>query len=245
MPATEELRDAPDLALYGGEDPRDLPRYTYRDAAVATSVPFSTVRAWARGTTWTYKSGRRVFRPIISPPGTDDTRLSFYNVVEIQALRALRVDHGVRMKYVRQALGIAEKKYGIEHLLRSPKLLTSAGRLFIETYSEYVDLSPAEQFAMRAMLQQYMTRVNFDASERPLEFYPTDRLLENQGRRLVLVTPFVSFGAPNIARVGVSTLAIAERLNAGEEPATIIRDYGLEDYEFKEAIAYEGTPIAA
>ena len=245
MPVTDEIRHAPDLSLYGGEDPRDLPRYTYRDAAVATGVPFSTVRAWLRGTSWTYKKGRRRFQPVIVPPDPDDPRLSFYNIVEIQALRALRVHHNVQLGYVRQALSVAEKQFSIDRLLRSPKLLTSAGQLFVETYAGYVDLSPAQQLAMQVMLQQYMTRVRFDTSEQPFEFYPIERLTENQGRKLILVTPFTSFGAPIVKSVGVSTFAIAERVNSRENPQSIIQDYGLQDYEFREAIAYEGTPIAA
>ena len=71
------------------------------------------------------------------------------------------------------------------------------------------------------ILEQFLERVNFHEAQ----FFPIERSLGGKGGKLILLTPFVAFGRPVISRVGVSTQVIAERVNAGEERAAIIRDY--------------------
>jgi uncharacterized protein (DUF433 family) len=44
-----------------------------------------------------------------------------------------------------------------------------------------------------------------------------------------------------VGRVGVSTEAIADRINAGEDEAAVTEDYGLKSEEFDEALAYESA----
>jgi uncharacterized protein (DUF433 family) len=240
MISKDGIREAPDLTLYGGEDPRNLPRYTYSEAARATDVPPSTVAAWVRGMRYTRKKDVGFFQPVIRRPDSVDSRLSFNNLIEIHVLRGLRVKHEVQLSYVRKALAIAQEEFGIKRLLISPDLLASAGQLFLDRYTHFLELSPAQQLAMRSVIEQYLDRVVFDA-RLPTEFFPLERSLRNRGQRLVLVSPFVAFGRPIIKRVGVSTQAITARLNAGEDRATVINDYDLQDAEFEEAILYEAA----
>src|ERR1700737_3342979 len=101
--------------LYGGVDPRDLPRYSYPEAARATGVPASTIAAWVRGQEYALKKGRGFFRPVIERPG--DGQLSFYNLIEVPVLRSLRTKHAVKLEHVRQAAEVAERKYKIPKLL--------------------------------------------------------------------------------------------------------------------------------
>ena len=51
--------------------------------------------------------------------------------------------------------------------------------------------------------------------------------------------PRVAFGRPIIARRGISTAAIVDRVNAGESEEEIAEDYGLEAEEVKEALIYD------
>lgn len=44
-----------------------------------------------------------------------------------------------------------------------------------------------------------------------------------------MLDPTVSFGRPVLTRLGVKTAVIVDRINAGEEPATVARDYGATD----------------
>ena len=49
----------------------------------------------------------------------------------------------------------------------------------------------------------------------------------------------IAFGRPVIARRGISTTAIRDRVNAGESEEEIAQDYGLDHTEVEEAIVYE------
>ena len=96
------------LRLYGDQDPRDQPWYTYPEAARATGIPVSTLRAWTVGQRYKRRDDRGFFEPVISRPSADDPRLSFTNVIEAHVLRALRTVHEVRLDYIREAIQYAE-----------------------------------------------------------------------------------------------------------------------------------------
>ena len=230
-----------DLAFYGGKDPRDLPRYTYVDAARATNVPATTIAAWVRGQDYRRKHDVARFRPVIKRPDPRDTRLSFNNLLETHVLRALREVHEVQLRTVRRAIDDAERRHGIQRLLISAQLRSSGGQLFLDSYFHLVSLDAASQWAMRSVLKQYLTRVRLAdaAPEEAPEFFPIPRNPRHRDRDLILLSPLVAFGQPIIKRVGVSTRAIAERVNAHEDPASVMGDYGLNEDEFDEAVRYE------
>jgi uncharacterized protein (DUF433 family) len=232
-PGTDSL-----ISLYGGKDPRDLPRYTYPEAARATGVPASTIGAWVRGQEYARKNDRGFAVPVISKPG--EGRLSFFNLIEVHVLRGLRTKHAVKLEHVRQAAIIAEKKYKVKKLLISEQLRFDAGGLFLEQYGQLEQLTPAEQYAMKEVLGAYLDRIDFGEGGLPKDFSPLERLAPT-GRRLILVSPLISFGRPIIKRLGVTTQTIADRFNAGESEGSIIEDYGLEQAELKEALAYESA----
>lgn len=222
--------------LYGGKDPRDLARYSYSEAARATGVPASTIASWVRP-----KSTRRVggdfFRPVIERPG--EGRLSFYNLIEVHVLRSLRTKHSVQLEHVRRAAEVAEAEYRIPKLLLSEELRFAAGHLFLERYGQIVQLSPVEQLVIKEVFEAYMNRIEFEGGV-PSDFSPLERLTET-GRKLILVSPFISFGRPVIRRLGITTHAIAERINAGDSESEVIEDFGLLPAELKEALAYESA----
>lgn len=228
----------PDLSIYGGTHPNDLPRYSYRDAQRATGVPASTIGAWFRGTTYRRGSGVGHFKRVLQRPDPNDSRLSFINVLEIHVLRALREVHDVRLTTVRQAILAAQQHHGIPRLLVSSQLKTSGGDLFLDSYLELVQLSQSSQMAMRNILKQYLQRIRLGASELDA-FFPIPKSLVHRDEELVLVSPFISFGEPVIKRVGVSISAIAERVDVGEDKNVIMEDYGLREDEFNEAVLYQ------
>ena len=230
-----------DLALYGGVDPRDAPRYSFSEAARATDIPASTLRSWVVGQSYARKHDRAFFQPVIGRPGDGDPRLSFTNLIEAHVLRALRTFHEVKLDYIRDAVAIAEKEFGITRLLISPDLRASAGHLFLDRYTHFVELSRAQQLAMRAILDQYLDRVEFDETKLPAEFFPFGRMPQGSGQRIISLSPFVSFGRPLLLRTGVSTRAVVERIDAGEAVQEVVTDYGLEEQELEEAILYEAA----
>jgi uncharacterized protein (DUF433 family) len=225
--------------LYGGSDPRELPRYTRPEAERATGVPATTIAAWVRGYTYARKHDRVRSEPVIRAPD-ESGRLSFNNLIEVHVLRSLRVRHDVRLDRVREALQVAESRFGIPRLLISEQLRFEAGRLFLEHYGTVSELTRSEQIGIRGILDAYLKRIDFGEAGLPRDFYPLERVSES-GRKLILVSPLVSFGRPVIKRLGVSTHIIADRLNAGESEDSVMGDYGLERDELGEAAAYESA----
>jgi uncharacterized protein (DUF433 family) len=230
-----------DLALYGDRDPRDLPRYSYYEAFRATDVPPTTIAAWFRGQRYARKTDTAFFKPVLQRPDPSDSRLSFLNLLEIHVLRALRTVHSVKLETVRQGMLAARETEDVPHLLLSGQLRTSGGELFLDSYFRLVQLSAARQLAMRDVLKQYLARIHFDTALQRIEFFPLPRIPANQGKEIVLVSPLISFGQPVIARLGITTRAIAERIDASESPSDVIADYRLTEEEFAEAVLYESA----
>ncbi len=227
--------------LYHGQDPRDRPLYTFPEATRSTGIPSSTLRAWFVGQRYQRKSDVGYFEPVIQRPDPNDTRLSFTNLIEAHVLRALRTVHEVKMSLIREAADLAQTEFRISRLLISPDLKTAAGRLFLDRYTDLLELSRSQQYAMRVVLNQYLERVEYDESKLPAEFYPFERSQRNQGQKIILLSPFISFGRPVLKSQGVSTRAIVQRLDAGEAEDIILGDYRITQAELEEAILFEAA----
>lgn len=217
-------------------DPRLAPAYTAAEAARYLRIPLPTVRSWVIGRDYPRRSGQARFEPVIKLPKDQSHRLSFRNLVELAALRALRTDHGLKLSAVREALAFAQKKFGDEAPLASHDLYASPGELFLERYGQLINLNRAGQLGIRAMLQGLLTRIQWDRNLAVRFFPPVPSRPE---ARSVMLDPTVYFGRPVLSRLGVTTSVIVDRINAGEEPAAIAKDYGATNEEIMDALAYE------
>lgn len=201
-----------------------------------------TTRSRSRATRWlgrlTTVAGEEDWPPVIRT----DHLLSFNNLIEAYVLRALRVDHGVKMSAVRKALEYAEQKFQIPRLLLSEQLLAAPGNVFLERFGELINLGRAGQLANKALLAAVLTRVDRAPSGLPHRLFPAgsyDVEALKRSPKLVMISPFVSFGRPIVASKGIRTSAIVGRINAGEKPEDVAQDYGLELQEIEAAIFYE------
>jgi uncharacterized protein (DUF433 family) len=176
---------------------------------------------------------------VISPASNSPLRLSFWNLVEAHVLRALRLDHAVKLKAVRQAIDFAERELKLENLLRSRALSSSAGELFLDRYGELMSLSSSGQLAMRDLLHAHLKRVEWSANDYPLRLYPWLSSIDGGGDKPIVIDPDIAFGRPVIARKKIGTAAIAARLDAGEESSALARDYGVTEDEIRQAAVYE------
>lgn len=227
--------------LYGGRDPRDAPFYSFVEAARAVDIPASTLRSWVEGREYRVAEKDRAFsEPVIQRPDPDDHRLSFTNLVEAHVLRSLRTQHGVSLGAVREALDVAQREFDIQRLLVSPALRTSAGKLFLDTYESLLTLSRSGQIALKKLLDRYLTRIDFEDQDLPVKFFPFPRgRALTRDDRVILLSPFVSFGHPVVTGAGVSTSAIVNRVDAGESVRAVAADYGIEASQVEDAILYE------
>lgn len=220
-------------------DPRDTPAYTPIEAARYVKLPVATLRSWVVGRPYPRASGVARFQPLIQPPSRQPALLSFWNLIEAHVLRSLRTEHGVSLQNLRKALAYAERQLGIERLLLSKQLCTEAGRVFLDRYGKLIDLSASGQIAMRKLFEEHLKRVEWDERKFPVRLYPFLSSIAESDARSIAIDPKIAFGRPIVVRKGISTQAIADRIDAGETVEGLASDYGLDSREIEVAVLYE------
>lgn len=221
-----------------GQDIRNQPAYGPAEAARYLRLPAATLRSWVVGRDYPKAGTHARFQPLIRPATQQPLQLSFWNLVEAHVLRALRTDHGVALAELRKAIDYAEKKLQLERLLLSPELRTHAGRVFLDRYAELIDLSASGQLAMRKMFEDHLQRVEWDQWKFPVRLYPYVGASQPTGERPIAIDPQIAFGRPIVQRAGISTAAIADRIDAGETVEDVADDYDLSREEVEQAVLY-------
>ena len=219
-------------------DIRHQPAYGLAEAARYVRLPVATLRTWLVGRDYPKGEAKATFRPLIKPAHQEPLQLSFYNLVEAHVLRALRTEHGVPLAELRKAIAFAEKKLEIPRLLLSQDLRAHAGQVFLDRYVELINLSASGQLAMRRMFEDHLARVEWDAWKFPVRLYPYVGTMPSSEDRPIAIDPQIAFGRPIVQRAGISTTAIADRIDAGETVEAIAEDYDLSREEVEEAVLY-------
>src|SRR5579884_1097275 len=76
---------------YRGRDPRQIPAYTVDDAARYLRLPERTIRNWAYGYMYPTRAGaHRKTKPLIEAEASANHDFSFFNLIELYVLSALR-----------------------------------------------------------------------------------------------------------------------------------------------------------
>jgi uncharacterized protein (DUF433 family) len=236
--------------VVGRLDARELPNYRLPEAAHYLRIPESTLRVWVVGQGHSGEGRTKLSRPIIAPAGDSPPRLSFVNMVEAHVLSAIRYHHGVPLPAVRRALEYLTREFDSRHPLAEEQFQTHGVSLFVERLG-LLNVSAPGQFAMPEILRALLRRIDRDERGLAVRLYPFSRrpaasvpALE-ESPRVVVIDPRVGFGRPIIRGSGVTTLAIAERFDAGESIEALAVDYGRSRQEIEEAIRCELTRDAA
>lgn len=215
---------------------REQPAYPLAEAARYIKLPAATLRSWVVGRPYPKAGGTEQFQPLISPAQKHPPSLSFWNLIEAHVLRSLRTDHGVAIRELRQAIGYAESELGVERLLLNKELSTHAGGVFLDYYGELIKLNASGQIAMRKVFEEHLERVEWDQWKFPVRLYP---FVHSKADKQIAIDPQIAFGRPVVLRVGVSTGAIVERIDAGESVDDLAEDYDISQTEIEEAVLYE------
>jgi uncharacterized protein (DUF433 family) len=218
---------------------RDSAAYTLAEAARYLRLPAATLRSWVLGRQYPIAEGSGQFPPLIRPASRRPPLLAFSNLIEAHVLRSLRTEHGVPVKALRSALAYAERSLGVDRLLLRPELRADAGKVFLDRYGELIELSASGQLTMRRLLDEHLKRVEWDSSKFPARLYPFLWTAAPGEERPIVIDPRIAFGRPVVQRKGVSTSAIAQRIDAGETVQDIAADYDLGPSEIEQAILYE------
>jgi uncharacterized protein (DUF433 family) len=231
--------DTPQIDIYQGRDPRDIPAYTYADAANYLSLPLSTLRSWIRGFEYQTRGGRRLFKPVFHLPEPELPRLSYTNLVEAFVLGSLRRKYMIDLHKIRTAIASLEREFGSRHPLAEHRFETDGIDIFVERYGQLINVGRDGQLGMRDVLQSYLTRVEHDPAGKAARLYPFIRLNGTAQPKNVVINPYVSFGKPVITGTGLPTRVVAERYKAGDSIPLIARDYGRKEEEIDDAVRYE------
>ncbi len=220
-------------------DIRSQPAYTLTEGARYVKVANATLRSWVVGRQYPKGPGVAHFRPLIHPSRKQPPTLSFWNLIEAHVLRSLRTDHGVSIQALREAIAYAEKALKIDRLLLSKELRTDAKRVLLDRYGELIDLSASGQIAMRKVFEEHLKRVEWDEWQFPTRLYPFTSSNAPTLDRAIAIDPNIAFGRPILVHTGITTRAIAERIDAGESIADLAADYDLTQPQIEEAVLYE------
>ncbi len=220
-------------------DLRDQPAYTLAEAARYLKLPTPTLRSWVAGRAYPKATGLAQFEPLIHPPIAQPATLSFWNLIEAHVLRALRIEHKVSIRAVREALKFAGQQLRVERLLLSRELCTQGGELFLEKYGQLINLSASGQLALRHVLAEHLKRVEWDECKFPIRLYPFVSVEAPSVARPIAIDPNIAFGRPILVSMSISTGTIAERIDAGEMVADLADDYELTPAEIEQAVLYE------
>lgn len=221
------------------DDLRNRPAYTLAEGARYLKLAGATLRSWILGRQYPTVRGSRHFRPLIRPASQRPPSLSFWNLIEAHVLRSLRTEHGVSVEALRKALDYSERHLDIERLLLRKELRTEAGQVLLERYGQLINLSASGQLAMRHLFDEHLKRVEWGEWDFPVRLYPFLSADAPAQERPIAIDPQIAFGRPVVLRMGISTSAIAERIDAGETLDALADDYDLTRSEIEQAVIYE------
>jgi uncharacterized protein (DUF433 family) len=217
-------------------DPRLAPAYSVAQAAHYLKIPTPTIRSWVQGRDYPRRAGKARFLPVIAIPNDSERRLSFRNLIELAALRALRTEHDFKLAAVRDALNYAKRELGVDDLLASKDLYARPGELFLQHYGQLINLNRAGQLGIKVMLDSLLDRIHWD-KKLAIRFFPL--VPSRPERRSIMLDPRVSFGRPVLVSSGVSTAIVVDRINAGEDASAVANDYGASEEDILDVLAYE------
>jgi len=224
-------------------DAKEAPRYSIAEAARYLQIPSATLSSWFAGRQYPVIGGTKDFSPLIDRPDKSDPRLSFANLIEAHALRALRCRYQVPMRAIRTALDYAESESGIRRLLLSDELRAMPGEVFLQRLDGIVNIGRGGQHAIKGILEMFLQRIDRDGHGAPLRLFPFTRppeqIADRESPRLVLIDPQIASGRPILSSKAIRTATVADRFTAGESISELASDYGLTAPEIEEAIRYE------
>lgn len=215
-------------------DLRAQPAYTLPEVSRYLGLPVSTLRRWS--------AGRPPHPPLIRlppRPGQQLVLLSFFNLVELHVLAAVRRRHGVSMSKAGCALDFLRRTLALEyrrHPLLGCTLVADGLDLFVEKYVELNSFGRTGRAVFRETLDAALQRIVWDDRGLPMKLYPFVRGRMEDAPIRIAIEPGLSAGRPIIDGTGLAAEVIAERHRAGESIDALAQDYGRPAEEIVEAV---------
>lgn len=219
--------------------------YTSREAAKLTDVPIWSIRRWSQGYSYVYRGARFYSKPAVA---TDIARiegqivLSFADLMELRILNQF-LKAGVSWKTIRIASQKARDILSISHPFSTRTFKTDKHTILIEIASILGDKSLldllSDQFALDSILDCYLISgdVEFD-EERPLRWWPAGK------KKMVVIDPSRSFGAPIIAENGIQTSVLKRSFDAEGSLEIVANWFQITEDAVQKAVDFENKLAA-
>lgn len=209
--------------------------YSERDAAEILRVAPSTLHWWLEGG----KRGNTLYSPVIRPEPSGQRSVTWAEFVEAALLRQYRRELEVKLHEIRSFIAKLRDKVGAPYPLAHFRPWVGEGRrLLLELQQEaalpgelWLVAPASDQILLTDPAASFLKRVEWDA-DLPVAWRPH----EDQASP-VRCRPTMRFGKPSIG--GISTEAIVEHLDGGEDEAAVAEQFGLSLDDVRWAFAYE------
>ncbi|BAQ63218.1 hypothetical protein GM3708_3624 (plasmid) [Geminocystis sp. NIES-3708] len=221
----------------------NIPTYSVTDASRYLNIPLPTLRTWLNGRKYNTIEGEKYFFPIIQRPSAEMSQLSFTNLVEAHILRVIRTIHNISLDKVRIALDYISERFNTNHPLATKQFSTDGVDLFLEEVGHLVNISRSGQLAMKKVLINLLTRIEWDKDNFATKLYPDlNNINEN---KIIQISPHISFGKPIITGTGIPIQVLTELYDAGDSLENIAKDYNCEVMQIEKAILFQSRLKAA
>lgn len=204
--------------------------YRPREAARLIGTTAQEVLRWTRGSGPNEPIWRAHYHYL-----DDTTELSFLDLVELRAVRSLRLG-GVSLQAIRFAIQLAQEKFGIDRPLSTVQFKTDGPEILMdatEMDDELVSLSkkrPAQKVFKR-LVAQSVTDLEYEGSQ-IIRWRP-------KNARHVVIDPARAFGAPVVDEFGVSTEVLYREWDRSQDIEFVSRLYEVPENMVRDAVHFE------
>jgi uncharacterized protein (DUF433 family) len=219
----------------------DREMFSEAEASRILRVPQSTLHWWLNGGMY----GNRNYRPVIRTEPTSGRSVTWAEFVESGLLREYRRTHKVALSELRIVIDRLRDEYGTPYPLAHHRPFVGPGReLLLEVQQEAgldADLCLVavanDQLLLTPAAEAFVQRVEW-AEDIAVSWRPHD-----DPQSPVRMAPDVRFGKPAIK--GISTGALWEHVESGEDLTEVAEAFGLDIVDLRWALAYENSARAA
>jgi uncharacterized protein (DUF433 family) len=147
------------------------------------------------------------------------------------------------MQRVRRSLDYVKEELGSARPLIEEDFSTNGVDLFVERYTQHINVSRAGQTVMRATLVGTLKRIERDTKGLATRMFPWRHSFAEPCD--VVIDPKRCFGKPVLAGTAVQTGMLADRFFAGDSIEALASDYGVDESKVQAAIRWEGSAAVA
>jgi len=220
----------------------NIPMYFTAEVARLVDISRYRVHRWLEGYVFILESGRKRQKPVVQRAWQDQVYphyASFLDLVDLLFVKHF-LDYGISLQKLRKALDEAKIILGTDHFARQ-SFFTDGKNICLkikknkEKGDAILELLSGRQWVISDIIKQLAHQIDFDEStELARRWFP------DEGNRIIVLDPLISFGRPIINGKGITTENIFDLFIAEEEKIYPICEWmNLTSEEVEAAVKFE------